>query len=101
MTLPMHLAMTAAELACCDSLPSHPAWMACHFSPYGTGLSNLPEHLPEGALLILNDRTPVFGHDPQVICAQLHQIYEASALSVCCWIFNVLLNRRPAPSPKC
>ena len=38
--------------------------MACHFSPYSTGLSNLPASLPEGSLLILNDRTPIHRHDP-------------------------------------
>ena len=51
----LNLAMTAAELGAAP-LPSHPAWMACHFSPYSTGLTNLPPKLPQDSLLILNDR---------------------------------------------
>ena len=73
MCLPVYLAMTAAEYAGCAGLPAHIGWMACHFSPYGTGLSNLPPELPAGSLLILNDRTPVCGHDPGVICHQLEE----------------------------
>jgi hypothetical protein len=73
MVLPRYLAQTREEFAVCPSLPEHPAWMACHFSPYGTGLSNLPEALPKGSLLILNDRTPVFGHDPLQVAAQLEE----------------------------
>lgn len=76
MALPLYLAMTAAELFGAPSLPSRCAYMACHFSPYGTGLSNFPQHLPEGAMLILNDRTPVQGHDPALIAAQLTQCAE-------------------------
>ena len=73
---PLYLAMTAAEFSSCDQLPSTPAWMACHFSCYGTGLSNIPETLPKGAMLILNDRTPVYGHDAGLIVAQLTQMAE-------------------------
>lgn len=69
--LPVYLAMTAAEFCNAEALPPHPAWMACHFSCYGTGLSNLPEHLPPGSMLILNDRTPVYKHDPELISRQL------------------------------
>lgn len=68
-----YLAMTAAEVRGCDTVPEKMAWMACHFSPYGTGLTNLPARLPEGSLLILNDRTPVHGHDPKRIRGQLEQ----------------------------
>lgn len=70
------LAMTAAELARCSTLPPAIGWMACHFSPYSTGLSNLPKALPSGSLLILNDRTPIHGHDPEVIAAQLTECVE-------------------------
>ena len=68
-----YLALTAAEMACCDKLPANTAWMACHFSPYATGLSNLPEQLPPGSLLILNDRTPIHGHDPERIAETLQK----------------------------
>jgi len=56
------------------------AWMACHFSAYGTGLSNLPQQLPAGSVVIVNDRTPIRGHDPILICKQLTQLAEALSL---------------------
>lgn len=68
------LAMTSAEFDKAAPLPEQSAWMACHFSPYATGLSNMPIHLPEGSLLILNDRTPIGGHDPERIRGQLENI---------------------------
>ena len=71
MAIPRYLAMTAGEMASSVSLPPRVAWMACHFSPYGTGLANLPQRLPPKSLLILNDRTPICGHDPVLIAAQL------------------------------
>lgn len=74
MTLPFYLAMTGAEAASLGALPEQMAWMACHFSCYGTGLSNLPAYLPEGAAAILNDRTPICGHDPIRIAGQLAQL---------------------------
>lgn len=67
MEIPLYLSMTAAEFAQCGTFPKHTAWMACHFSPYDTGLTNLPARLPKGAMLILNDRTPVHRHDPKQI----------------------------------
>lgn len=76
MILPLYLAMTAAEMVRCEALPPKCGWMACHFSPYGTALSNCPASLPAGSLLILNDRTPVCGHDPALICRQLVQLAE-------------------------
>ena len=71
MTLPLYLAMTAAEISYSGDLPAHLAYMACHFSSYGAGLSNLPESLPVNSLVILNDRIPVAGHDPALIAEQL------------------------------
>lgn len=71
-----YLAMTAAEIAASSPLPEKLAYMACHFSSYGTGLSNCPDSLPEGSILILNDRIPIRGHDPQRIAGQLQQLTE-------------------------
>ena len=71
MAIPQYLAMTAAEMALAP-LPPHPAWMACHFSPYSTGLTNLPPKLRQGSLLILNDRTPIHCHDPERVCRELN-----------------------------
>lgn len=80
MAIPLYLSMTAAEFWGCRNLPTHTAWMACHFSPYGTGLTNLPTHLPKEALLILNDRTPVHGHDPK----QIRQILADAVAALGC-----------------
>ena len=77
MPIPCYLALTAAEFANIDHLPEKIAWMACHFSCYGTGLSNLPEGLPEGSMVILNDRMPPDRHDPKRIAAQLLELAEA------------------------
>lgn len=76
MALPLYLAMTAAELFCAPELPPACAYMACHFSSYGTGLSNFPQGLPKGSMLIVNDRTPVQGHDPAQITEQLFRCVE-------------------------
>lgn len=73
----IYLAMTAAELW--KNLPkvSKAAYMACHFSLYGSGLSNIPGKLPPKSMLILNDRIPVLHHDPDVIVQQLTQAVKA------------------------
>lgn len=74
MAVSCYLAMTAAEILRTSQLPEKLAYMACHFSPYGTGLSNIPDSLPPSSILILNDRTPICGHDPALITQQLSQI---------------------------
>lgn len=76
MAITPFLAMTAAEMHTCASLPPKIAWMACHFSPYGLGLSNLPQSLPAGSMLILDDMTPPRGHDPERIADQLSTCME-------------------------
>ena len=81
MTLPIYLAMTAAEMHTCASLPTHCAYMACHFSPYGTGLTDLPEALPADSILIINDRIPVSKHDPGQILEQLQDLLERISIS--------------------
>ena len=69
-----YLAMTASEFGACEQFPAKIGWMACHFSPYSTGLCNLPSALPEGSLLILNDRTPIHRHDPERIRKTLEDL---------------------------
>ena len=71
MPIPCYLAMTAAEYARAKELPGRLAWMACHFAPYGTGVVNLPQQLPEGSVLMLNDRIPICGHDPLLVADML------------------------------
>lgn len=77
MALPLYLAMTAAEIRDNVPLPPKFAYMACHFSSYGTGISNCPQFLPPGSMLILNDRIPIRGHDPRQITDQLLQMIDA------------------------
>ena len=72
----LNLAMTASELTRTTPLPPSPAWMACHFSPYSTGLTNLPTRLPPETLLILNDRTPIHGHEPERVCRELQGVLQ-------------------------
>ena len=76
MGFPLYLAMTAAEAAACGKFPQKAAWMACHFSAYGSGLCNFPEDIPAGSMLILNDRMPVQGHDPEAVARQLWEAAE-------------------------
>ena len=65
------LAMTAGEMRNISAFPGKVAWMACHFSPYGLGLSNVPKSLPNGSVLMVDDVTPPHGHDPVYIGEQL------------------------------
>lgn len=95
MAITPYLAMTAAEYTLCDSLPPKVAWMACHFSPYSTGLSNLPSHLTEGSILIVNDSTPIYRHDPGLVAAQLQQITDQFQ---CC---GVLLDFQHTSADAC
>ena len=94
MGISLYMAMTAAEISACKSLPGDSAYMACHFSPYGTGLSNIPEQLPEGSLLLLNDRTPICGHDASLIQEQLESAAERLHCSA------ILLDFQRAENPE-
>lgn len=75
------LAMTAAEFQNCTVLPDKIAWMACHFSPYGQGLSNLPPTLPRGSALIIHDQIPIHNHDPEEITRQLISCIQSHDVS--------------------
>ena len=67
-----YLAMTGAEFSHIEQL-CFPAWMSCHFSPWGTGLTNFPPGLPQGSMLILDDSIPPAHHDVLQIAEQLTQ----------------------------
>ena len=71
-----YLARTAGELLSSVPPEEKTAYMACHFSLYTTGLSNVPDSLPTGSMLILNDQIPIHGHDPERIKDQLEQLIE-------------------------
>ncbi|MBE6925790.1 MAG: hypothetical protein E7461_02995 [Ruminococcaceae bacterium] len=86
MSLRLYLAMTDAEIRSAASLPRHLAFMACHFSPYGAGLTNIPQRLPPESILIVNDRVPVLHHDPALIFRQLKSAVERLK------VFGVLLD---------
>lgn len=75
------LAQTAAEFSYPLPDQAQVAWMACYFSPYSTGLSNLPSQLPEGSMLIVNDLIPVAEHDPDHIIDQLRHTIDALGCS--------------------
>ncbi len=67
----LYLAMTAGEMERCPCLPPHVAWMACQFSSYDRGLSNLPRSLPKGSVITVSDQTPISDHDPKTVADQL------------------------------
>lgn len=79
MGISWYLAMTAAEISGCAETEKA-AWMSCHFSHAGSGLTNLPRHLPENSLVILDDSVPFDNHDPERIADQLCQIPSIGGL---------------------
>lgn len=81
MPLPLNLAMTPSEIAYAQTLPADLAWMACHFSPDGTGVTDLPADLPKGALLILDDSIPCISHSITVITDALKAVISKTQ---CC-----------------
>lgn len=90
MGIPCYLAMTAAEMLGNSILPEKTAWMACQFSPWSDGLSNLPPALPPDHVLMLSDENPICGHDPQRILTELR-----SCISQCACRCLVLDFQRP------
>lgn len=61
MPLQLNLAMTPSEIATASASVEKISWMACHFSPDGKGLTDLPQQLPKDSMLILNDSIPWCG----------------------------------------
>lgn len=76
MEIPLFLAITGQELCQSIPLPHHSAWMACHFSPYTLGLTDLPPQLPPDSMLILDDRIEPTHHTPEGILPQLLPLAE-------------------------
>ena len=76
MSINCYMAMTGAEISTCQTGSPHVAWMACHFSSYSKGLSNLPQDLPKESMIILDDSTPPEGHEPEKIADQLITLAE-------------------------
>ncbi len=86
------LAMTAREME--EFLPERFAYMACHFSSYSSGLSNLPVQIPENSILLLDDSMPVQGHDPVLVTHQLQELIEQFSVKA------VLLDFQQAIDPE-
>ena len=71
MAIPFYLAMTPQEFQSIPTLPQRTAWMGCRFSREDPGLSDLPDTLPPGSLLTVNDSFPLGNHDQNLILEQL------------------------------
>lgn len=68
-----YLAMTAGEYRGFHGAGAV-AWMACHFSADHKGICNLPQSLPPQSLILLDDSSPMDGHDPGRVTAQLSDL---------------------------
>ena len=76
MIFPVYLAITAQEFTHFSGLSSTLCYMACHFSPGGEGLSNLPISLPSDTIICIDDSTPVTNHDPAVVTMQINDLVK-------------------------
>ncbi len=94
MVLPLYLAVTGAEMSGIASTAHPIAYMACHFSPYTQGLTNIPGQLPPDSMLILNDRMPCRGHSADLVVGQLQGIVERLGCE------SLLLDFQRPPEPE-
>ena len=94
MVLPLYLAMTAAEISGSIPIPDYCAYMACQFSPYTEGLTNLPESMPEETMLVLNDRMPYPGHSADLVVHQLQRLVDQWNCE------SILLDFQRPPDPE-
>ena len=76
MAIAMYLAQTPWEFDQNSNKNTNLAWMSCRFSPSHTGLSHIPQQLPENTLLILDDMTPPQDHDEDAIHSTLSEIIK-------------------------
>lgn len=76
MSIPLFLAMTSQEIRENICQTGKIAYMACHFSPKGSGVTNLPENMPPTAMLILDDRIPYGGQSAEQLIAGLRASVE-------------------------
>lgn len=89
MDIRCYIAMTAQEFRLAKPQPKDMAWLSCHFSPEGDGLSNLPEYLPTGSVLIVDDYYPPNKQRPELVARQLSQIAERFALKAVILDFQI------------
>lgn len=71
MDFEIYLAVTGAELALASQNHKPLAWMGCHLSAGGSGISGVPVSLPPDSILVLTDQMPPQGHDPQQVAQEL------------------------------
>lgn len=71
-----YFAMTPDELRQSTSLPGPIGWMACHLDSKGTGLIDVPQYLPAGSVLLLDDSLPLRSHNPRRICQELEAAFS-------------------------
>lgn len=74
MGLPFYLAMDPSEIQRKFPHSGAVAWFSCQFSPDGDGLSNLPQALPAGSALILDDGILCQQPNEQAIFRSLEQL---------------------------
>lgn len=74
MAIPIILAMTATEIQNNPTIASNIAYLSCHFSPTGAGLSDLPPFPSAYETIILDDSIPISGHKPDIILQQLTEL---------------------------
>lgn len=94
MVFPLYFAMTGAEFRLCDSVPGLCGWLSCHFSSYNQGITNTPQHLPKGSMLILDDSTPINGHSPEQVTKQITDLLASSVVD------SVLLDFQRPPTEE-
>ena len=94
MVLPLYLAMTGAEMSSVSAFSFPLAYMACQFSPWGPGLTNIPDAFPERAMLILTDRMDCRGHSADLVARQLQDAVTQLKCE------SVLLDFQRPPDPE-
>ena len=94
MALPLYLAFTAAEIIGIPDPSFLCAYMSCQFSPYTEGLTNIPVSLPQGCMLMLNDRYPCQGHSADLVVSQLQQVVDRLNCE------SILLDFQRPPEPE-
>ncbi len=97
MALPLYLAKTDWEIPEHGDNPAYTAFMACHFSSYGDGL-DFPPRLPRCAMVILNDRVPVWNHDSHKVVRQLQEAVQQAEAD--CVLLDLQRPGCPAPLLK-
>lgn len=69
MDLSIYLAFTQAEAAAMKAHSGKTAWLGCHLSAYGSGISCIQPARCD--MLVLTDETPAEGHDPDRVAREL------------------------------